>query len=123
MKKFVKFEIIKLVFLFSFSVALHHFSTLMECSGLKEKMGIEEAFEILLSTHALWRSIFSATGKKKDELWKEKLYIKAKRTILKVRETIKNRRIKLCFFRNLQEKRELCLEYFSLFQENNSEKK
>lgn len=122
MKKFVKFEIIKLVFLFSFSVALHHFSTLMECSGLKEKMGIEEAFEILLSTHALWRSIFSATGKKKDELWKEKLYIKAKRTILKVRETIKNRRIKLCFFRNLQEKRELCLEYFSLFQENNSEK-
>lgn len=93
----------------------------MECSGLKEEMEIEEAFETLLSNYALWRSIFTATGKKKDELWKEKLYIKAKWTTLEVRDTIKNRRIKLCFFRNLQEKRELCLEYFSFFQENKCE--
>lgn len=93
----------------------------MECSGLKEEMEIEEAFEIVLSTSALWRSIFSATGKKRDELWNEKLYIKAKRTILEVREAVKSKKIKLSFFRDLQGKRELCLEYFSLFQENKSE--
>lgn len=93
----------------------------MECSGLKEEMEIEEAFEILLSTSALWRHIFSATGKKRSELLKEKLYIKAKRTILDVREAFKDKKIKLCFFRDIQEKRELCLEYFSLFQEKKCE--
>lgn len=73
----------------------------MECLGLKEEMEIEEVFEIFLSNYVLWRSIFIVIGKKKDELWKEKFYIKVKWIILEVWDIIKNRRIKLCFFCNL----------------------
>lgn len=64
-------------------------------------MEIEEVFEIFLSNYVLWRSIFIVIGKKKDELWKEKFYIKVKWIILEVWDIIKNKRIKLCFFCNL----------------------
>lgn len=107
--------------LFHFRVALHLYSILMECSGLKEEMGTEEAYCILVSTHALWKSILSATGKKTNDLWKEKLFIKAKNTIFEVKKSVKNRTIHLSFFRGLQEKRDLCFEYFKLIQEHECE--
>lgn len=93
----------------------------MECSGLKEEMRIEDAFCILVSTAALWKSILSASGNKTDDLCKEKLYIKAKNTISEVKEAVRNRTINLSFLRGLQEKRKLCFEYFTLIQENERE--
>lgn len=97
-------------------VTLHLYSILMECSGLKDDMGMEEAFRILVNTHILWKSILSAIGNKRDDLWKEKLYVKAKKTISEVKNAVQNKTIKLSFFRGLQEKRELCIEYFTLIK-------
>lgn len=86
------------LYFFYLSVVLYYFLILMECLGLKEEMEIEEVFEIVLSIFVLWRSIFFVIGKKRDELWNEKLYIKVKRIILEVREVVKSKKIKLSFF-------------------------
>lgn len=123
----IKYMYLQQLFIFKqncllhFRVALHLYSILMECSGLKEEMGIEEAFRILVSANALWKSILSATGKKANDLWKEKLCIKAKNTIFEVKESVKHRTINLNFFGSLQEKKELCFEYFTLIQEYDCE--
>lgn len=102
-------------------MTLHFFSTLIECSGLKEEMGIEDAFNTILSTHEFWRCILTATGTKRDELWNEKLYIKARKTILEMKRAIEMKTLELNVFLRLQNNRELCFKCFTVAQGNHCE--
>lgn len=88
----------------------------MECSGLKENMDLEEAVEIIITTHDLWKCVITASGRKKEELRKEKLVIKAIDTILDLRRAVENRTIKRKFFMRLQVNRVICLELFTLVE-------
>lgn len=88
----------------------------MECSGLKENMDLEEAFEIIITTHYLWKCVLTASGRKKEELWKEKLVIKANDSILDLRQTVESKTIKRNFFMRLEESRVICLELFTLVE-------
>lgn len=71
----------------------------MECFGLKEEMGIEEVYCIFISIYVLWKSILFVIGKKINDLWKEKFFIKVKNIIFEVKKFVKNRIIYLSFFR------------------------
>lgn len=102
-------------------MTLHFFSTLIECSGLKEETGIEDAFIIILNTHEFWECILTATGAKRDELWNEKLCIKAKETIIEIKRAIEMRTIKLNVFLKLQQSKDLCLNFFTVVQKNECE--
>lgn len=102
-------------------MSLHFYSTLIECSGLKDETGIEDAFDIILSTHAFWECILTATGAKRHELWNEKLCIKARQTILEIKRAIEMRTIKLNAFLKLQNSKDLCLSFFSIVKKNECE--
>lgn len=84
-------------------------------------MELEESLDVILSTHDLWKCVLTATGKKRDELWEETLVIKAKKTILDLKQAIENKTIKLRLFMNLQGKKDLCLEMFTYVQQNKFE--
>lgn len=118
---FLLFNNFKHIPYFLFRLALYFFSTLVECSGLREEMELEESLDIILSTHDLWKCVLTATGKKRDELWEETLVTKAKKTILYLKQAIENKTIKLRLFMSLQGKKELCLELFTYVQQNKFE--
>lgn len=88
----------------------------MECSGLKENMDLEEAVEIIITTHDLWKCVFTTSGRRKEDLWKEKLVLKATDTILDLRRIVENKTIKRHFFLRLQVSRNICLELFTLVE-------
>lgn len=81
-------------------------------------MGIEDAFDIILSTHEFWRCILTATGTKRGILWNEKLCIKAKQTILEIKRAIEIKTIKLNVLLRLRNKEELCFKCFTVAQGN-----
>lgn len=58
---------------------------LIECLGLKEEMGIEDVFNIILSIYEFWRCILIVIGIKRDELWNEKFYIKVRKIIFEMK--------------------------------------
>lgn len=76
----------------------------MECSGLKEEMNLEEAVDVIITTHDLWKCVLTASGSKKEELWKEKHVTKAVNTIMDLKRTIEKKTIERKFFMNLQKK-------------------
>lgn len=88
----------------------------MKCSGLKEEMDLEEAVGIIITTHDLWTTVLTASGKKKEQLLKEKLVAKAKNTIFDLKRSVKNKTIKRKFFMRLQRSTEICLELFTLVE-------
>lgn len=57
---------------------LYFFFILIECLGLKEEMGIEDVFDIILNIYEFWGCILIVIGIKKDELWNEKFCIKVR---------------------------------------------
>lgn len=63
---------------FFFRVMLSFFSILIECSGLKEEMDLEEAVEIIITTHDLWKCVLTASGKKKRAITERKTCCKSK---------------------------------------------
>lgn len=86
----------------------------MECSGLKEEMNLEEAVDVIITTHDLWKCVLTASGSKKEELWKEKHLTKAVNTIMDLKRTIEKKTIERKFFMNLQKNKDICLELFTL---------
>lgn len=94
----------------------------MQCSGLRENMDLEEAILVICSTERLWKCIFTVKGTKKDKLLNETLLVKARNTVLQLKEAVENRTISIKLFKNIQEKRELCQELFTLVQESPCEK-
>lgn len=89
----------------------------MECSGLKEEMDLEEAVEMIITTHDLWKCVLTASGQKKEELCKEKLVAKAYETISDLRQTVENKTITRKFFMRLQVCKEICFDLFALVVE------
>lgn len=88
----------------------------MDCSGLEEEMDLEEAVEIIITTHDLWKCVLTASGRKKEQLLKEKLVAKANNTILDLKQSVDNKTIKRNFFMRLQGSKEICLELFTLVE-------
>lgn len=74
----------------------------MDCSGLEEEMDLEEAVEIIITTHDLWKCVLTASGRKKEQLLKEKLVAKANNTILDLKQSVENKTIKRKMFMRLQ---------------------
>lgn len=60
----------------------------MECFGLKDDMGMEEVFCIFVNIYILWKSILFVIGNKRDDLWKEKFYVKVKKIIFEVKNVV-----------------------------------
>lgn len=112
------FDLSRLIFVFFFRVTLSFFTTLIKCSGLKEDMDLEEAIENILSAHDLWQCVLTASGKKREELWKEEHVIKARKIILHLKNLVLTKSIKLNLFKKLQGHRELCLGFFTILQED-----
>ncbi|XP_055995963.1 uncharacterized protein LOC125646740 isoform X2 [Ostrea edulis] len=103
-------------------MTLQYFLTLMECSGLKSDMGLEDALSIILSGHHLWRSILTASGKKENDIHENKFAVKAREMILDLKQAIEKEIIQMKFLIEIENRKKICLELISVASKAGCEK-